>query len=86
MKVFEYAKEHGMTNKEVKQKFRLNHHLQEIPEEAPEVQETVTVEPVVEEPVTVVEEVIPALDVIELSIRCLGGKSQHWKYRHLVGK
>lgn len=86
MKVFEYAREHGITSTKAKEKFGLPSHLSVIPEQALQAPSQPAEEPPVVEPTTEPIEDVPPLDVIELSIRCLGGKSPQWKYRHLIGR
>jgi len=93
MKVYEYAKENGMTNDEVKAKFGLKSHLSIIPENEPvEVIERVAEdeldEVVIETKSTEAKVVQPPVDLqlIKDSIRGAGTKSPYWHLKHLVGK
>lgn len=101
MKVFEYAKLHGITNTEAKAKLGLTSHLSIIPENVTVEPEQVKEEPVAEviEPVVVVKaepkeakplipSVLPeglTLEALKCQIRGLGSKSKYWHLRELSG-
>lgn len=81
MKVFEYAKEHGLSNSEVKEKFGLTSHLSIIQEMD---QAEISTIP---EIVAVKEEIKPfglpeglTIEQLQAEIRGLGSKSKFYKY------
>jgi len=88
-----YAEKSGLTLAEAKEQTGLTHWNQSVPEileadvEILEEPESVMME---EPTVTVIEteskEEVVDPQVIELSIRCLGTKSQYWDKRHLIGR
>ena len=100
MKGFEYAKLHGMTNAEVKEKFGIASHLSVIPEslleEAPTIVsgawdeniEEEIIEETVEQPkeVPATDDCPVSLEVLELSIRSMYNKSPYFKWKHLLEK
>jgi hypothetical protein len=87
MKGYEYAKEHGMTSAEVKEKFGLKSHLSVVPD-MPEKPVALPVEPTLAEKPTI-EPKKPKKcpvsdDELFLSLRCLGSKSKYWEFRDNV--
>ena len=88
MNLKEQCAEDGITLAEGKKKYGLTHWKQVVETESQE--EVLTIEEVVAE---LAEETKPIeteskedLEVIRLSIVCLGSKSPHWDKRNLIGR